>query len=62
LLFAGICITFGGALYIFLPMALFTYDFLWLLTFVGLILMGYLIGFILLSLNIQHVVERFMHI
>ena len=48
-------------MYIFLPMSLFTYDFFWLLTFVSFILLGYLVGFILLSLNIEYLVERLMH-
>lgn len=56
--FALLCILFGLMMYFFLPYSILTFNFFWLLVFMFLILFGYLVGFILLSLNIQYLFER----
>jgi hypothetical protein len=52
---------FGSTLYFVLPMSIFTFNFLAIFSLMFLILIGYLAGFILLSINIHFLVEKVIY-
>lgn len=56
--FALISSVFGIAIYYLLPLALLSFDFVLLINIFFFILIGLLVGCIVLSLNIQYILEK----
>ena len=56
--FALVCALFGISIYYFLPLALISFNLALLINIFFWILIGLLVGFILLALNIQYLLER----
>jgi len=55
-----ICSVFGISIYYLLPLSLLTFNLALLINIFFWILIGLLVGFILLSLNVQYLFERFI--